>query len=84
MKSIMEEASTIAKAISKSWERAGKPASFSVKVLEEPQTNFLGMTVKPAKIEPEPNFDPDVFRRMISLFLIVKILSMIFVFRFCH
>ncbi len=50
MKSIMEEASTIAKAISKSWERAGKPASFSVKVLEEPQTNFFGMTVKPAKI----------------------------------
>lgn len=50
MKSIMEEASTVVKAISKAWEHAQKPVNFSVKVLEEPQTNFFGMTVKPAKI----------------------------------
>lgn len=50
MKSIMEEASTIFKAIEKAWLRAEKPQSFSVKVLEEPTKNFFGMTTKSAKI----------------------------------
>jgi len=50
MKSIMEEASSIAKAIEKGWARAGKPQEFSVKVYEEAQTNFIGFTTKPAKI----------------------------------
>jgi len=50
MKSIMEEASTIFKAIEKAWIRAEKPQSFSIKLLEEPTKNFIGMTVKPAKI----------------------------------
>ncbi len=50
MKSIMEEASTIFKAIEKAWIRAEKPQSFSVKLLEEPAKNFIGMTTKPAKI----------------------------------
>jgi len=50
MKSIMEEASTIFKAIEKAWIRAEKPQSFSVKLLEEPTKNFIGMTTKPAKI----------------------------------
>jgi predicted RNA-binding protein Jag len=50
MKSIMEEASSVAKAIEKGWIRAGKPQEFSVKVFEEAQKNFIGMTTKPAKI----------------------------------
>jgi len=50
MKSIMEEASSIAKAIEKGWDRAGKPQEFTVKVFEEAQKNFLGLTTKPAKI----------------------------------
>lgn len=50
MKSIVEMASTIVKAIQQAWERAGKPQEFSVRILEEPETNFLGMTRKPAKI----------------------------------
>lgn len=50
MKSIMEEASSIFKAIEKGWTRAGKPIEFSVKVYEEAHHNFLGMTTKPAKI----------------------------------
>lgn len=50
MKSIMEEAKSIAKAIEQGWARAGKPHEFSVKVYEEPQTNFIGFTTKPAKI----------------------------------
>ncbi|MFC1841845.1 hypothetical protein ACFLYA_02125 [Candidatus Dependentiae bacterium] len=50
MKSIICEASSIAKAIEKSWQKAGKPQSFSVKVLEQEEKNFLGMTRKPAKI----------------------------------
>lgn len=50
MKSIMEEASTVFKAIEKAWIRAEKPSSFSIKVLEEPVKNFIGMTVKSAKI----------------------------------
>jgi predicted RNA-binding protein Jag len=50
MKSIMEEASSISKAIDLAWNRAGKPAQFSVKVLEEPERNLFGLTVKSAKI----------------------------------
>jgi hypothetical protein len=51
MKSIMEEASTIAKAIEIAWNRAGQPQEFSVKVLELPQTSFFGLkTSKSAKI----------------------------------
>ncbi len=50
MKSIMEEASSISKAVDLAWNRAGKPAQFSVKVLEEPERNMFGLTVKSAKI----------------------------------
>ena len=51
MKSIMEEASSVAKAIEKGWARAGKPQEFTVKVFEEAQTSFFGLiTSKPAKI----------------------------------
>ncbi len=50
MKSIMEEASSVSKAIEKAWARADKPASFSVKVLEHEVKNFFGLTSKPAKI----------------------------------
>ncbi|MCX5922759.1 MAG: hypothetical protein NTX86_05550 [Candidatus Dependentiae bacterium] len=50
MKSIMEEASSIAKAIEKGWARAGKPQEFTVKVFEEAEKNFIGLTTKPAKI----------------------------------
>ncbi len=46
----MEEASSIFKAIENAWNRAGQPQDFSVKVFEEPQRNFFGMTVKSAKI----------------------------------
>lgn len=50
MKSIIEEASSIFKAIEKGWSRAGKPEEFSVKIYEEPEHNFLGLTTKSAKI----------------------------------
>jgi len=50
MKSIIEEASSIQKAIEKGWQKAGQPKEFSVKIFEEPQRNFIGMTVKSAKI----------------------------------
>ncbi|HLE76572.1 MAG TPA: hypothetical protein VI521_02235 [Candidatus Babeliales bacterium] len=50
MKSIMQEASSISKAIDLAWNRADKPSQFSVKVLEEPEHNMFGLTVKSAKI----------------------------------
>ncbi len=50
MKSLMEEASSISKAIEKGWTNAGKPKEFTIKVYEEPQRNFIGMTIRPAKI----------------------------------
>jgi predicted RNA-binding protein Jag len=50
MKSLVEEASTIGKAIEAAWDRAGKPQSFSIKVFEQPEYGFLGMTKKYAKI----------------------------------
>jgi predicted RNA-binding protein Jag len=50
MKSIMEEASSVAKAIEKGWIQAGKPQEFTIKVFEESTKNFIGITTKPAKI----------------------------------
>lgn len=50
MKSIMEEASSIIKAIEKGWYKAGQPQEFTVKIFEEPQKNFIGLTIKSAKI----------------------------------
>ena len=50
MKSIVEEASSIAKAIENGWVRAGKPQEFTVRIFEEPEKNFLGLTKKPAKV----------------------------------
>lgn len=50
MKSIVEEASSIFKAIEAAWIRADKPSEFSVKVFEEPEKNFFGMVTKSAKI----------------------------------
>ncbi len=50
MKSLMEEASSISKAIENGWTNAGKPKEFTVKIFEEPEKNFFGFTSKPAKI----------------------------------
>ncbi len=50
MKSIMEEGSSISKAIEKGWIKAGSPKEFSVKIYEDAEKNFFGMTSKPAKI----------------------------------
>lgn len=50
MKSIMEEGSSIMKAIERAWMKAGQPKEFSIKVFEEPQKNFIGLTVRSAKI----------------------------------
>jgi predicted RNA-binding protein Jag len=50
MKSIIEEASSISKAVENGWIRAGKPQEFSVRVFEEPEKNFFGFTKKPAKV----------------------------------
>lgn len=50
MKSIVEEASSIIKAIEKAWVRAGSPHEFSVKVFEDSQKSFFGLTTKQAKV----------------------------------
>ena len=50
MKSIVEEASSIGKAIEQAWIRAGSPVDFSVKIFEESQRNMFGLTTQSAKI----------------------------------
>ena len=50
MKSIIEEASSIIKAIEKAWNQADNPKEFSIKIFEKEEKNFFGMTTKPAKI----------------------------------
>ena len=50
MKSIVEEASSIGKAIEQAWDRAGKPANFSIKIFEESRKNMFGFTAQSAKI----------------------------------
>ena len=46
MKSIIEQASSIMKAIEKAWDQADKPKEFSIKVFEKEEKNFFGMTTK--------------------------------------
>ena len=50
MKSIVEEASSIKQAIENGWKRLGEPTVFSVKILEKPETGFLGFNIKSAKV----------------------------------
>jgi len=50
MKSLIEEASSVSKAVEKGWVNAGKPKEFTIKVYEEAEKNFIGMTTKQAKI----------------------------------
>lgn len=50
MKLIVEEASSISKAIENGWHNAEQPREFSVKILETPEKNFFGMTTKKAKV----------------------------------
>lgn len=50
MKSVIQEASSVFKAIQLGWEKAGKPAEFTVKILEKEERNFIGLTTKQAKV----------------------------------
>lgn len=50
MKSVIQEASTIAKAIEQGWQKADCPEEFTVKIFEIPQKNFLGFSKNNAKV----------------------------------
>lgn len=50
MKSVIQESSSVFKAIEQGWEKAGKPHEFTVKILQEAKKNFLGMTLSNAKV----------------------------------
>jgi predicted RNA-binding protein Jag len=50
MKSIIEQASSIVKAIEKAWNQAEKPKEFSIKIFEQEERNFFGISTKPAKV----------------------------------
>ncbi len=50
MKSIIEQASSIIKAIEKAWNQAENPKEFSIKIFEQEERNFFGMSTKPAKV----------------------------------
>lgn len=60
MKSMLHEASSVTKAIEKAWDDAGKPAEFTIKILETGEKNFLGMSKRPAivSITYEPKRQP--------------------------
>lgn len=50
MKSVIEEGSSIAKAIENGWLKAGKPKEFTVKVFQESKKNFFGFNTVVAKV----------------------------------
>lgn len=50
MKSLVHEATSIAKAIDQAWHIAGCPERFTVKILEQPERNFFGFTTRSAKV----------------------------------
>lgn len=50
MRSVVAEASSIAKAIELAWQKAGQPKEFLTKVFQEPQRNMFGLTKTTAKV----------------------------------
>jgi predicted RNA-binding protein Jag len=48
MKSMLQEASSVTRAIERAWIESGRPTEFTIKVLEEGERNFLGFAKKPA------------------------------------
>jgi len=50
MKSILQEAASVERAIDKAWNEAGKPKEFTIKVHDEGERNFLGMSRRLAVI----------------------------------
>lgn len=50
MKSILQEANSIERAIDKAWNEAGKPKEFTIKVHDEGARSFLGFIKRPAII----------------------------------
>lgn len=50
MKSVIAQASSLAKAIDAAWEKAGKPAEFFTRVLQEAGSGFLGFRSQKAKV----------------------------------
>ena len=50
MRSLVQEAANIQKAIEQAWNKAGNPTEFQVKILEEPERNFFGMVTRSAKV----------------------------------
>lgn len=50
MKSVVVEASTVAKAIELAWQKAEKPEEFFIRILQEHSSGFLGFGAKKAKI----------------------------------
>jgi predicted RNA-binding protein Jag len=47
---MIQEGSTIAKAIDKAWQDAGKPSEFTIKIMQTEERNFFGMVRKPAVV----------------------------------
>ena len=71
MKSVVVEASTVAKAIESAWLKAGKPEEYFIRVLQEHTSGFLGFGAVKAKkktngklsfsvVEPMYNRNPDI------------------------
>ncbi len=50
MRSVFQEDVTVAKAIEKAWESAGKPVEFTVRIHDIGERGFLGFSKKPAVI----------------------------------
>ncbi len=50
MKSMLQEASSVLKAIEKAWQNAGKPHEFTIRIMEVEEKNFLGKSSKPAVV----------------------------------
>ena len=46
MKSVIQEASSLSKAIEQGWVKAGKPKEFTVKIFQDAEKGFLGLGVK--------------------------------------
>ncbi len=68
MKSILQEESSVIKAVERAWDISGKPYEFTVKVLSNEVRNFFGMLKSPAIISftYNPKFRTDEAKEVIK------------------
>lgn len=64
MRSIVQEAASIQRAIDQAWNNAGKPLQFTITILDEGERNFFGISKRPARVSIMYDLDKAEFNTL--------------------